>query len=91
MQSASASLQSDAQATRADLPPSCFPDLRQDEANAMTYYATAAGDSQNAISELSSGSEDVAVGDIKAAGKAMNEGNDKLNAAAADLQAFNAS
>jgi hypothetical protein len=91
MQSASATLQSDAQSARADLPPACVPGLRVDEGKAMTYYATAAGDTQNAVSELGSYSVDVAEGDMNAADKAINAGNKKLKATVADLQAFNAS
>jgi hypothetical protein len=88
-QSAAASLQSDAQAAEANPPPACIPNMRSDYQQALTDYSKGAADAQNAISELSSGSDNVALGDITAANKALNTGNVKFQTATNDLTAFN--
>lgn len=88
LQSAAASLQSDAQAAEANLPPACVPHLKADYGAALTDYSKVAADCQNAVSELGSGSDDVAVSDIKAAIAQEDAGNGKLSAAGADITAF---
>ena len=87
-QSAAASLQSDAQAVEANPAPACISGLRTDEGAAMADYSKVAADSQNAMSEVGSGSYDVAGADLRAATKAEDQGNTKLAAALADLKAF---
>ena len=62
LQSAAVSLQSDAQAAEADLPPACIPGVRRAYGAALTDYSKAAADYQNGVSELGSGSYDVATG-----------------------------
>src|SRR5205814_10492405 len=62
LQSAAASLQSDAQAGEADPPPSCVNGMRANYMRAMTDFGKAAADYQNCVSELSSGSDSVALG-----------------------------
>lgn len=88
LQSASASLQSDAQSAEADLPPACIPGVRRPYAQGLADYFKAAGDYQNSVSELGSGSDDVALGDVEAGTKAMNAGNGKINTAVTALKAF---
>ena len=88
LQSAAASLQSDAQAAEADPPPSCINGMRANYMQAMTNYGKAAADYQNGVSELSSSSDSVALGDIKAGNAATTKGTKKLVAATGALQAF---
>lgn len=93
LQSASASLQSDAQSAETDLPPACIPGMRGPYAQALTDYSKAAGDFQDAVTEMSggmsSGGDAVAVGDVDAGNAAMSAGNGKIAAAATALTAFN--
>ncbi len=79
LQSASASFGSDAQSGEADPPPSCIPGVRMAYLQAMTDYSKAAGNYQDAVSELSSDSDSVALGDMRAGTKAMNNGNTEID------------
>jgi hypothetical protein len=88
LQTAAASLQSDAQAAAANLPPSCVPNLRQDYGAAMTDYSKAAIDCEQSISELTNGDAAVATDDINASGALLGAGNGKVDAAAADIKSF---
>jgi hypothetical protein len=89
LQSAAASLQSDAQAAEADLPPSCMPGVRQPYAQGLTDYAKTADDLQDSVAALDSDSWSVAVGDVAAGTKAATAGNGRLAAAGTALEAFN--
>jgi hypothetical protein len=89
LQSAAASLQSDAQAAEANLPPACVPGLRGAYGQALTDYSKASGDYQNAVSEMGSNSSAVALGDLEAGNAAATAGTGKLQTAAADMSAFN--
>lgn len=91
LQSAAASLGSDAQAAEANLPPACIPGFRTDYGQALTDLSKAAADWQDGVSELSNGNGDVATGDINAGTKAQEAGNAKLSGAAKDLEAFGSS
>ena len=88
LQSAAASLQSDAQAGEADPPPSCVNGMKANYMQAMTDFGKAAADYQNCVSELSSGSDSVALGDIQAGNAATNKGTKKVLAATGALQAL---
>lgn len=88
LQTASGALQADVQAAQSDLPPSCVPNLRQDESAALTDYNKAAIDSGQAVSELTSDSISVAAADIQAANSAVDAGNTKLSAAVSDVTSF---
>jgi Protein of unknown function (DUF2510) len=88
VQSTAASLQSDTQAVEADLPPACITGMRVDLGAAMADYNKVAVDAQNAMDEFSSGSYDVATGDLQAATRAEDAGNVKLAAATSDLNKF---
>ena len=90
LQSASASLQSDAQAAEADPPPSCIKGMRADYTVGMTDYGKAAANYQDGVSELSGGSESVALGDIEAGNAATTAGTKKVEAATGALQALEA-
>jgi hypothetical protein len=88
VQSTAASLQSDGQVIEANPPPVCITGMRVAEEAAVADYSNAAADAQDAMSEFSSGSYEVADGDLQAAEKAANAGNVKLAAAASDLNKF---
>jgi len=88
VQQASASLQSDAQATQANPPPSCVPGLRQDINAGMTDYSKAAISCNVAVTGTTAGDDQVAASDLYAATSAVNAGTGKVNAATADVQAF---
>ena len=66
-----------------------MPGLRSDEGQALADYSKAAGDAQNAVSEIGSGSYSVADGDLTAASAAEAKGTAKLNAASAAIAAYN--
>jgi hypothetical protein len=89
VRSTAASLKSAANAAAANPPPACIPGFRGDLGQAMTDYSTAAADAQTSVSEVGSGSYDVAARDIKAATAAMYAGDGKIRAATRDLQEFN--
>lgn len=88
MQTAAGALQADVQAAQSNLPPSCVPNLRQDESAALTDYNKAAIDAGQAVSELTSGSIAVAGADMQAANSATDAGNAKLSAATSDVNSF---
>jgi hypothetical protein len=88
LQSAASSLQSDDAAAEGNLPPSCVPGLRSDEGDALTDYSKAAGDAQNAVSELGSGSYAVADGDLTACSAAEAKGTAKLQAASRAITTY---
>jgi hypothetical protein len=80
-------MQSDAAAAESNPPPACVKGMRRDEGAALAYFAQAAGDCQNAVSELSSQSYAVAIADLKAAARAENAGGTKITAIDGDLEA----
>lgn len=88
LQSASASLQSDAQAAEADTPPLCIKGMRANYMAAMTDYGKAAADYENDVSELSAGGDTVALGDITAGSTVLTAGTKRLESATSALQAF---
>lgn len=90
VQSAAASLQSDATAAEANLPPACVPHLRQDLGAALTDYTTTAIDADNTVGQIGNGDYATAAGDVQAATTEMQAGNAKTASALADLNAFNA-
>lgn len=89
LQTAAASLQSDAQTAQANLPPSCVPHMRRDYSAALNDASKASIDCQDAVSELGSGNYSVALDDVNAANSAMTASGKKFQAASADVQAFN--
>lgn len=89
LQTAAASLQSDAQTAQANLPPPCVPHMRADYGAALNDASKAALDCQDAVSELGSANYSVAVDDVDAADAAMTASGSKFQAATADVQAFN--
>jgi hypothetical protein len=88
LQADAASLQSDSQTAQTNLPPACVPNLRADYSAALNDAAKSAIDCENAVSELGSGSDSVAVGDIQAANAAITSSGDKFSAANSDLTTF---
>lgn len=88
LQTAAASLQADAEAAESDPPPGCVPGMRADWRAAMTDYATAALSYQDAVSELSSGQDAAALGDLNSGNKSAGKGSGKLDSAAKDLQRY---
>jgi hypothetical protein len=88
LQSTSASLQSDAQAAEADPPPSCIPGVRLPYLQGLADYAKAAADFEDTVSELTSGADTVALGDVAAGVKAANAANAKIGTASTALGAF---
>ena len=88
LQTAAASLQSDAQTAQANLPPSCVPGLRTDEGAALDDAAKAALGCQDAVPELGSGNLSVATDDVNAASTAITASGTQFQAATSDVQAF---
>lgn len=88
LQTAAASLQSDAQTAQANLPSSCVPHMRTDYGAALNDASKAALDCQDAVSELGSGNYAVATDDVSAANAAMTASGKKFQAATADVKAF---
>lgn len=88
LQTAAASLQSDAQTAQANLPPSCVPHMRTDYGAALNDASKAALDCQDAVSELGSGNYAVAADDVNAANAAMTASGKKFQVATADVKAF---
>jgi hypothetical protein len=89
LQADDATFQSDVQAAQANLPPAGIPGLRSDYNAALTYYNTLATDINNAVIAANSGEYNGAVADIEAGNTALDNGNAKLNAATADVNANN--
>jgi hypothetical protein len=88
MQTAAGALQADVQAAQSNLPPSCVPNLRQDESAALTDFNKAAIDAGQSVSELTSGSIAVSDADLQAANNAVVAGTTKLSAAVSDASSF---
>jgi trimeric autotransporter adhesin len=91
VQSAAASIESDAQALEASPAPSCIPGLRGDVNAGAKYYSTAAIDATNALNQFSAGNVDTATADMQIADAAMSRGNVKIAAASTDVSRFSAS
>jgi len=91
VQSAAASMQSDAQALEASPGPSCVPGLADNLSAAARDYSTAAIGADNAINQMSAGADDTAAGDLQSADTAMTEGNAKISAANTALKPYEAS
>lgn len=89
LQAADATFQADVQAAQANLPPAGIPGLRGDYNAALTYYNTMATDLNNGVIAADSGDYNSAVADIEAGNTAFSNGNAKLNAATADVNAYN--
>ena len=81
LQTAAASLESDAQKAQANLPPSCMPHLRTDYAAALNDASKAALYSRNAVSETASGNYKRAADDVNAANTAITASGNKFQAA----------
>jgi hypothetical protein len=90
-QSASASVQADAQAVEADPGPSCVPGMAADTSTAARDYSAEAIDADNAVTQLSAGNVQGAADDINDANKQLDSGNAKIAAATADVKAYSAS
>lgn len=90
VQSAAASMQSDAQALEASPGPSCVPGLAANVSAAARYYSTAAIDADNAIGQLSAGAMTAAADDMVSANTAITKANAKLAAANNAVKAFTA-
>jgi hypothetical protein len=88
VQTAAASLQSDSQAAEANPAPPCIPGLRADESAALNDASKAAINCQDGVSELGSGNDGVATGDIEAASGEITASGNKFQAATADLKAW---
>jgi hypothetical protein len=88
LQTAAASLQADAQAGEADPAPMCIHNLRADESAALNDASKAAINCQNAVSELGSGNDSVAVGDIEAATQEITASGNKFQAATTDVKTW---
>jgi hypothetical protein len=88
LQTTAASVQADAQTAEANLPPSCIPNFRSDLRSGISDADKAGIDSGRAVRELTSGNYSVAIEDVMAADKAENAGIAKIQAAAADLKAY---
>jgi hypothetical protein len=88
MQTAAGALQADVQAAQSNLPPSCVPNLRQDESAALTDFNKAAIDAGQSVSELTSGGIAVSDADLQAADNAVVAGSTKLSAAVTDIKSF---
>jgi hypothetical protein len=84
-----ATFQSDVQAAQANLPPAGVPGLRSDYNAALTFYNTSATDIDNAVIAANSGEYNGAVADVEAGNTALDNGNAKLSAATADVNAYN--
>jgi hypothetical protein len=90
VQTSAGALQADIQAAQSNLPPACVPNMRQDESAALTDYNKGAIDGGQAVSELTSGNDEIAAGDLTAAASAINAGTTKLSAADSDVKSFSA-
>ncbi|MGH3164676.1 MAG: hypothetical protein ACRDN0_02140, partial [Trebonia sp.] len=88
LQTTAASVQADARTAEANLPPSCMPNFRSELRAGFNDADQAGIDSGHAVSEFTSGNYSVATSDVRAADKAENAGNAKIQAAAADLKAY---
>jgi hypothetical protein len=88
MQTAAGALQADVQAAQSNLPPSCVPNLHQDESAALTDLNKAAIDAGQSVSELTNGSIAVSDADLQAANDAVVAGTTKLSAAVSDASSF---
>jgi hypothetical protein len=86
LQTAAASLQSDAETAQANPPPSCVPHLRTDVSAALDSASKAALNCETAISELGSANYNVAVSDIEAATAAIATSGEKFQDATSDVQ-----
>lgn len=67
VQTAAVNLQTDAQTAQSGLAPACIPHARQDETAMLNFASKSAIACQDAISEIGSGSYDVADADIRQA------------------------
>jgi uncharacterized protein DUF2510 len=88
LQTTAASVQADTRTAEADLPPSCAPNFRSDLRAGFNDAGQAGIESGHAASEFTNGNYSVATSDVRAADKAENAGNAKIQAAAADLKAY---
>lgn len=91
VQTAAASMQSDAEALEASPGPSCVPGLADNVSAAARDDATAAIDADNSVDQLSAGAMGVATDDLVSANSALDKGNAKLEAAVTAAKAFTAS
>lgn len=64
-----------------------MPGLRADYSAGLAAHATSATELQQALKDLSAGSDSAAEAHFNNAGPAMNEGTAKIRAVAADIQA----
>lgn len=91
LESAAATVESDAQAVEAYPGPSCIPGLRGDITAGARYYSAAAIDMTNALSQMSAGNMTVATADVDSTNAEMDKGNAKIAAATAAVKNFSAS
>jgi hypothetical protein len=89
LQADDATLQSDVQASQANLPPAGIPGFRTDYNAALTFFNTAATDLDNGVIAANSGDYSGATADIEAGNAAQTKGIAELNAASADISAYN--
>jgi hypothetical protein len=89
LQADDATLQSDVQAAQANLPPAGIPGFRNDYSAALTYCNTAATDLDNGVIAANAGDYASATADIEAGNAAQTKGIAELNAASADISAYN--
>jgi hypothetical protein len=91
LQSASASLQSDAQAAEGNLIPDCMAGGSQAERAGLTDFSTSAADCQNAVGQITNGAYPVAKADMQAANAEMQSGTTEIGKATDALKAYSSS
>jgi hypothetical protein len=88
VQTAAASMQSDAQALQASPGPACLPGLAPNVSAAAKDFDTAAIDATNSVNQLSAGNVGAATGDLQAATAAEDKGNAKIDEANTAVKNF---
>jgi hypothetical protein len=91
VQSAAATVQTDAQAVEANPGPACLPGLRSNLAASARDYQVAAIDATNGLNQMSAGNMNTATADIESADTKMGNGYAKIAAATSAVNSLSAS